>query len=450
MRKFLVALVVLPLACDDADSVPAPGTCAEDRVLAGACTGVPPEALAAPACARTAANDAELGAALAAAASGECVLVKPGSYAAVTLPDGVSLVGESADTVSLAGLTVSSGTLDVLNLSVDGTVTVSSGSTRFAAVRIRPIDTADDDDMTDGLVIAAGASATLEQSEILGAPRYGINASGTLEMTQSLIEGGKGPGVVLAQPTACTSESKASGSLRGSIFRGNALVAISLVGADVVIENVLVTDTVKRGFYPGFGVSISECSTVVASDLTIRNSTSVGLLVDHASLELERATIDGNVRGLWAQRIAADQNVTIRASSLSLNQGVGVGIGDGAVNVLVEDTAILDTQLVLLPGKAGGPNVEVADGVTWLDASTVTLKNLTIERSQRMGILIDGPASGSIDDLALTTTDGSGGVVQQNVPDDGESPDTSGTTPPVDRDQGERFPVPGAVIPPSI
>jgi hypothetical protein len=447
MRKPFIAVLFSIAACEgSATPPPEPAACSEDRRLGDVCVGVPSQPLALPSCAHTASDDAELGAALAAAGSGECVLLRPGTYAAVSLPPGVSLVGERADAVTVAAITASGGDVAIQNLSVSGgAVTVSAGNASLAAVRIH-------NSAANGVVVAAGASASLSQSEVVGAGRHGVEATGAASVTldKTIISGGLGPGIWLECEGGCDCDETASGTLRDTILRGNRLVSASFVGAEVLLENVVIDDTQLRGFDPGFGMSLTACSDVTAADLVVTNSTNVGILVDNASAHLERCTVSDNMRGLWIQGILAAQTVFVTGCTIENNLAIGIGIDRQSMGVTVGDSSVIGTKLADLPGKDGGPTVTVADGINWLDNSMVNLERVTVSGSERMGVLIDGPATGSIEDLTLTTADGAGGIVQQNLTGGDESPDTSGTTPPLDTDEGERVPVPTGVIPPSI
>jgi hypothetical protein len=464
MNRLIIAAAVMllvPIGCGT-DDAPAkvPGTCAEDKTLGDACTGVPSEPMGDTSACTTihsVATASELDAALSGTSPGDCIVLKAGSYAAVVLPDGVSVYGESADSVTVAGITVTSGTIEVADLTIEsGTVTVQTAAVAtLSGTRILNSD-------EDGLVLEAGAAATVRRSEIEGAGRYGVSAfdAGSLDLDGNIIDNNGGPGVWISCSAGCNCSGTVTGTIRNTVIRNNRVVGIAAVGADLTIENVLVSDTtVGSSFDAGGGFSVSACSTVSATDLTITRNADFGMLVDDSSLSLNRATIDDNLRGLWVQGIGATRgsdSVRVSNAVFTGNEGVGFGIDQGAINVSIETSQITDTKMVPLPVLVNGVSanvLDVGDGLAWLGASQVTVTDVTLSNNARVGILIDGPvASGSaIANLVSSGTSGTLDVLQQNLPSGGEQPATSGTTPAIESDTSERLAIPDEIaIPPSI
>ncbi len=465
MRRLLLtvpALVLGSLACgSNRDAVPeASSSCAESKLVGQACVGVPAEPTGdTSACSSvvtvTAASD--LPSVLAGKQPGECILLAAGRYASVALPEGVSVFGERTEAVTVDAISVASGTSVIADLTVQsGTLTVKAGAdARLSGVRIVDSD-------TDGLLIESGASVTVKRSEIVGAGRYGISAfdASSVELDGSIVSDIEGPGVWISCTAGCGCSTSVTSSITNSVIRNNRIVGLSVVGASVTIDNVIVSDTtVGSSFEAGGGVSISACSAVDANDLTVSRNVDFGMLVDDSTLTLNQATIDDNLRGMWVQAIGATRStdsVSVVNAVIRGNQGVGFGVDRNAINVSIERSQITDTRLSALPVLVNGVSasvLDVGDGLAWLGASQLSITDVSLSNNARIGLLIDGPvASGSsIANLATMAASGTLDVLQQNLPAGGEQPLTSGTTPAIDSDSAERLAIPDQIaIPPSI
>src|SRR5262245_54308252 len=109
------------VGCSDASGpVPEPSTCAYE--VGGACVGLPATGCTADGCAAQVAcatttpvgDDAALTAAAGAAKPGECILLAPGSFAAVSLPGGASLIGAGFDQSTVAAVEIAAGSGSVV------------------------------------------------------------------------------------------------------------------------------------------------------------------------------------------------------------------------------------------------------------------------------------------------------------------------------------------------
>jgi hypothetical protein len=473
-RALFVAAVVMamPLGCGSDD--PAPETtsaaCAADHVVGAACAGVPSGKLCegggcAPAsCTSTvfANSDADLQAAVGSATDGTCIVLGAGIFSAITLPPvRVGVYAEAPSVTTVSSVTITGGDDVELSGFSTASVTLSAGTGRLDALRI-------ENSPNDGVSVGAGASVTIERSEIRGAARYGVSGfdSGSVTLNGSVIEDNLGPGLWLQTGnggSACGTAADPSlitGSVTNSVFRKNRLVGIAIARAQLVtIDNVIVADTNVGGqFDGGGGVSVAYCSTVNATDLQILDSADFGMLVHDSSLSLNGGTIDGNLRGLWIQNVGTSMlgSVTVNNASLDRNTGVGIGIANNSTNVSINTTAISNTEFVSLPVLINGVSAssdEVGDGINWQGLSQVVLGSVTVSGSARASVLIDGEvASGSsVTNLALEGGDESKGIVQQNLPSSGTQPVTSGTTPSVTTNGSETFSVPSTIgVPPGI
>ncbi len=456
-----LGLLVLPIGCDT-DETPAPSTtaCAEGNTIGDACAGVPTHTTgdtSSCAAVHTVATAGELDAALSGTQAGDCVILEAGRYAAVTLPGGVSLHGRGADLVTVDGITVSAGTSSIadLTVAVAGVVVKDGAEAKLSGTRV-------ENSGDDGLLVEPGASASVKSSEIIGAARYGVSAfdSESVSIAQTVIEGSSGPGLWLQCSGGCACSDTVNGSIENTIVRNNRIVGISVVGAQLELDNVVVADTsVGTRFDAGGGISASGCSDVNATRLTVTGNADFGVLVDDSSLALEEATIDDNLRGLWVQAVGVSRStdaVRVLDAVISGNEGVGFGVDKASSNVSLERCQITDTQLVALPVLVDGVSanvMDVGDGIAWLGTSEVRLVDVRLDNNARVGVLIDGPvASGSrIEDLTLGPMSGTLDLLQQNLPIDGLKPETSGTTPAIESDAAERLAIPSeVVIPPSI
>lgn len=465
MKRLLlaaVALVLVPFGCsDEQDPVtPEVTTCDEKNTLGDACAGVPSTPTGDQSACATVINvsaAAELDGAVSSAADGDCIVLGAGSYGVVALPAGVSLFGESADTVEVEAIEVSSGTSGIHDVTVaSGTITVRTGAeATISGTRVL-------ESVQDGLLLEQGATVEVRSSEITGAGRYGISAfeAGSVTLDGTIIEDGDGPGIWISCMAGCDCSSPVTSSIKNTIIRNNRIVGISFVGASGTLENVTVTDTrVGNSFEAGGGISASACSDIQATELTIASNADFGMLVDDSTLDLASGTIDDNLRGLWVQAIGVSQSsgsVNVTDTVISGNEGVGFGVDGGSVNVTIEKSQITDTKMVPLPVLVNGVSaraLDVGDGLSWLGTSQVVARDLTLSNNARVGILIDGPVmSGSaIENLTATNMSGTLEILQQNLPMGGEQPATSGTTPAIESDSSERLAVPTEIaIPPSI
>jgi hypothetical protein len=474
-RALFVAAVMMamPLGCGSDDPAPDTNTaaCAADHVVGAACAGVPSGKLCegggcAPAsCTSTvfANNDADLQAAVGSATDGTCIVLGAGNFSAITLPPvRVGVYAEAPSVTTVSSVTITGGDDVELSGFSTASVTLSAGTGRLDALRI-------ENSPNDGVSVGAGASVTIERSEIRSAARYGVSGfdSDSVTLSGSVIEDNSGPGLWLQTGnggSACGTAADPSlitGSVSNSVFRKNTLVGIAIARAQLVtIDNVIVADTtVGKDFAGGGGVSVAYCSTVNATDLQILDSADFGMLVHDSSLSLNGGAIDGNLRyGLWIQNVGTSMlgSVTVNNASLDRNAGVGIGIAENSTNVSINTTSISNTKLVSLPVLVNGVSAsadEVGDGINWQGLSQAVLGSVTVSGSARASVLIDGEvASGSsVTNLALEGGDESKGIVQQNLPSSGTQPVTSGTTPSVTTSVSETFSVPSPIeVPPGI
>ncbi len=394
-------------------------------------------------------NDAsELHAALGTSGPGDCVFLQDGQYGHVDLPAGVGIEGATVAGVVLGGLTFAGGAeASACRLTVEGTVEVNGDGARLKYVHVT-------DQPSDGVTVAAGGEVTLEGSTISEATRYGIlgTDSGSVTMIRSAVTGGAGPGIWMQ----CDGDCDCSGApprltLDQVAVRGNALVGVALLGTRADLTTVQIANTtVGDNFEAGGGLSIARCSDVTATDLRVENNSDFGVLADNSDVTLggpgsdEGVTINGNLRGIWLQNISskASHTATIQNATLTGNQGIGIGMAGalGEKSIHISDVTIADTEGISLPNLVGGVSAGVicmADAVLWLNGVEAHLENVTTTGSGRIGVLIDGAATGSLQDVKLTGGDENGGIVQVNYTG-GPQPDATGSTPDITVTEDEK------------
>ena len=460
----IAALAVVPFGCSDEESpTPDPPGCVAGNEVGDECAGVPSGKLCdgascAPAscCSvTTVTNDAELTEAIASASDGDCIVLDAGNYAQLDLATkSLRVFAEGPDNTSVGTITTGGSGVDVRGVAASA-VNVTGGDVRLSAVRIT-------DSPQDGIAVAAGASVTVEESEIRQSGRYGVSAfdAGSVDLSYTIVEGTEGPGVWMqACDMPCTCANDLTAAITNTIIANAKIVGLSIVDASVTIDNVEVRDTTVGGnFEAGGGVSVAHCADVAATDLRVLDSADFGILVHDSSFVMNGGQVDNNLRGLWMQQIGASQAgavASVTSVTLDGNLGVGIGVDGAALDVSVTDSTVSNTANISLPVLVNGVSAaseQVGDGLSWLGVSSVTLSSVTVENSARTGLLIDGEvgANSSIENLTLNETGDKGNIIHQNFVDGGTEPVTSGTVPPGIKTADELYAIPEDVVPPGI
>lgn len=461
------ALLVSGLAGCGADEAPeVPGACPLGDEIGGACAGVPQAAVCggSEACVSGVAcsavidvnSDASLGAAASSASAGACIALAPGSYGAVTLPGGVSLLGRAAADVRVNGVALGAGSGAVLR-----GVTVGAGGVRVDGATSATIEsTRVEGSAGVGVDVAPGSSVTIIKSEIKNATYHGIKAADATDVRveRTIIEGSQGPGVLSACSVDCSCGDAIKLSVTSSILRENHIGGISVFGAVAKLADVDILST-RRGdawHYTegGGGLSASACSTLSAVRTRVMGSEKYGVLVDSSSatlgspLEEDGISVTGNVMGVWVQNISkvAPQTVMIENAVVDANEGVGFGVSGESRGIIICRTAIRGTSEKALPVKGAIGSVQkVGHGVAWIEGSEATFTGVTLSGNALASVMIDGEADGSLSDLTLTGGDEQKGVVQQSYKG-GKQPAVAGSTPALKTNSAELFQIPLAPI----
>jgi hypothetical protein len=461
----LFGLAGLTLGCGGTES---PSACAPENEIHSVCAGVPKDALCSSdvctdgvSCADIVKvdNDSSLASALAGASPGTCIALSPGTYKAADLPGGVSLLGRSASDVQVGSVTLGAGvgaTLRGLTVGAEGLTIAGATKARVESVRVSgAVDL--------GVLVTAGSSVTIVTSSFEGSGRYNleIGDGAAVELDRAIISGSDGPGVWAACSTDCGCVEKPSLTMSNSIVRDNHLAGIVLFGATASFEGVDILSTLQgdKLYFGqgGGGLSIARCSSVTATRLRVERSDSFGVLVDGASAALGSegseggVELRGNVIGLWVSNVLATQMVSLVGATIEENQGVGVGVSGETRGFIVCKSHIKATQSHTLPVYEGGTMgfvKEVGDGLVWLDSSEAIVTDLTLSANARASIVINGEASGNLQNITLQGGDEAKGILHQSFAG-GSKPTIGAGVPALSTHVEEVFAVPVAPPPPA-
>lgn len=439
------------------------GFCNPEYTIGGACAGAPSE----PVCGDDACTEGvectttvnvEDGAGLAEAASGaeagSCIVLGPGSYPAVTVPGGVSLLGRGAEFVTVEGIAVEGGTKTVvrgLRVTAGGVTLDGTEGAKVESVLVEGSG-------GSGIVLTNGASASVLRSTISGVAGYGVDAlgAGSLTISDSVIEGSGGPGVWVECEAGCECAEKPVVFLTRTVVLSASYMGVALSGVLGALTDVRISGTKPLNFQYGGGLSVAACSNVSGAALTVEDNADFGVLVHASSAALGQSgdglgvAVTGNLRGIWAQSISGPEGQTVHLENadVSNNRGVGVGFGGETVGFIICKSKIDGTALQSMPVDVGGSE-DVGDGILWTEGSQAVLEEVTVSHSARASVLIDGEVgSGSVlKNVTLLGGDAQKGIVQQSLPAGGVEPDAQGNVPVVQVTSSQTFAV---ALPPVV
>jgi hypothetical protein len=394
------------------------------------------------------------------ASSGTCLALAAGSYPAVDLPSGVSLVGDSRASVTLAGAKLGPSSL-LANVTVaGGTVVVSAGA---SGARIEGVTVAGSP--SDGVVIEASGAATLTNVVVDAAAGYGIKAfdAAGLSLSDTTIEGTAGPGIWLQCGQGCDCPAPPAMSLARVSVREASRVGASFVGVHATLEGLTISD-VRPGAASDIGLPIalsaSACAFLDGHSVHVADEdpfdSAHGILLDGAGAKLgldasRGIEVTGSVGGIWLQNVTEALPVELAHGRLTGNRGVGVGLGGSSVGIIIEWFEVLDTASDSVPVKKGDATSveEVGDGLVWLGGAQAEIDNLVVGNSSRASVLIDGAVApgSSLAHVTLQGADADKGILQQSYSGMG-APDMGAETPTIEQVATEQYSVPLAPIAP--
>jgi hypothetical protein len=380
-------------------------------------------------------DDAELAAGVASASSGDCLALARGAYTSVTLPQGVSLLGRSASSTSVEGVTVRGGTgalIRGIEIRAGGLSVAGGAELTVHAVRVKG-------SAGDGIIVEENARLWMSRSEVVSPAARGIRGVdfGHMVITGSAVGSAPAAGFWAQCGMGCDCPARPPVAIEHSLIQRPGTYGLALIGVSVSIENSDVNDTVAGlDFQIGAAVAASGCTELTLSDVHVVKSAGVGLLVNESSAQLgvegSGISVSNASQGVVITQVGADQRVDMVEATIEDSAGVGVCIGGFSSLVSIKDSSIARTRMVLLPLSPGG-SAEVGDGLEWTAESQVQIDGLNVKGSQRESVLIDGPvAEGSrIENLTLSGGDEQKGIKQQKVLNDSDAPEVGPGVPPV-------------------
>ncbi len=390
----LLMSVLATVACGSSSS-PKGGTktpgaqCDADVRVDGLCPGVPAGAacVASRPCSETCAarvsvaGDADLQKALSSAQSGTCLELSAGTYGAVQLPAGVSLVGDGADGVTVGEITLGVGTASVRGVRTSG-------------------------------IAATGGRLRVDRVLVSGAKGIGVSMSdGALEIVDSTIEQSGGFGVSVQCATPCEKS-----TFKRVVVDRNTDVGIRGEGADFEVAGLVVMNTGPKDFQRGRGVEIVGGS-VGGSTVRVIDNADAGIVVFSGAVTLGPGlVVQNNVRGVYLQGVPSAR---LDGFDIVGNRAVGLGIDGASVSIIVQNGELASTDLHDVP-VVGGGRESVGDGINWLAGSVVTVEaTVSVSGSGRAAAVIDGSTEGS---FAAKLGAEEVGIIVQNVPSPDQAP----------------------------
>lgn len=395
-------------------------------------------------------GSAVLSAALNTATAGSCIVVEPGSYGAVALPDGVHLLGKGAAYVTVASVAASGGSI-IRGVNVQGDGVVVSGGTDV----VRLDSSCVIGSSANGVDVSSGAAVEIVATHIVGASGYGVRASeaASVALEKTLLTDLGGPGLWVSGD-AC--EAATEVAMSDVAIDGASLVGMSLDGTDASLAQVRVRNTKLLNFQGGGGIALS-CSDVTAAGIDVEVSGggdleaygAFGLLANNVSGDLGAPgdnagiIIVGGRPGIWVGGGLGAVGPKLENFHVSNSNGVGVGVGAETVGIIIVGGKVWDTSADTIP-LAGGGAGNVGDGLLWGNGAQLQIDGLDLAGSGRQSMLIDGAvaANSSIANITLSDGDDQTGIVQQGVEGSDVSPTEGAGAPSVSKEPSDVFDVP--------
>jgi hypothetical protein len=388
----------------------------------------------------TVASDGELDAAIRSASAGTCITLEPGDYVSTArLPAGVSLLGQTADTVRVQGVEMVDGGGAVLRGVSTGRLLIEGG-TSAVVFGVRVEGSSD-----DAIRVQGNASVSLQRSEVLSGAGIGVRGidHAWLSMERSVVLDTEGPGIWGQCGTGCDCPGVSTISLHHVRVERAGGFGVALLGIIGTIDGIELLDTrTGADFAAGGGLSISDCSEVVADAVRVAKSSFFGVLVDHSSAQLgaslaggdagEGLDVSGTSTGMVISGVQTGQRVSVHGAKLHDNAGLGFCVGGFSTDVSIFDSSVSNTSEITLPSGTGTA-AKVGDGLQWTTGTRLVVDGLSLSGSQRQSVLINGavlPGS-RIDNLSLTGGDESTGILQQQVSSPSDAPEIGPGVPPV-------------------
>lgn len=380
---------------------------------------------------------ATIQAAVDAAPDGAAVLVAPGSYAenlAISKP--IMLVGSSVgSTADQAGI--------VVQAPEPYAIVVEANEVVIRGVRVAA--------PTSVGVWLKGGSLTLDDSVVEDAAAdpegkfgYGVLATddGSIVVQRSTVSGAASVGIAIVAARAIVVQNvlkscgsagirveKATGEIQ---IEGNEILDNQKLGIGVFSSRAIVVQNTVRGTLSsdgdfGDGILVAPLkddtteSDVTVDDNVVEGNARVGILYTGATRGIVvQNTISGNgvgtsrSAGVWLQAGAGGTlGIEVSGNTITANRLMGIGISSGARAIVVQNTAISQTEAI--ETFVGEVQAVIGDGIGVFSGGSAEVSGNTIGGNGRFGIAVDSA------DLTATTIDGNTisdndqfGIVVQN------------------------------------
>ncbi len=328
-----------------------------------------------------ASGDGPLAQALAAATSGTCVVAQSGTYSqALSVPQGVTLVGEAGAAVELSG---GSDTQPVVSLAPNAVL---------AGVKVK--------------AFAAGIGV--------------IGAGKGQRLFQVNVTGGKKAGVVFWCEEDCRTDDFSD--VVDCTISG-AAVGLMTRGVRVRLKNGAVTKSGSSELVSGYGVVASAGAVLEMEGSSIEQNESLGILLDGAGATeatLTNVSVKDNTgRGIWAQGLAGTMaSPKLKLVNATIERNVLIGLGArSSTGILVTGGRIAATVTGSTRGQLAGQVVMVGDGLGVFEGTgELRVEGASLEANQRSQVLVDSAMAGVVIASTVKVTAGSGlGVVVQRT-----------------------------------
>lgn len=368
MRSFLplsLALLALAGCSSKDDSAP---SCEERAKTGGVCPGVTEDAVSTDGVACTAKIDVSPGdiVSKATSAAGTCLVLGSGSYPAVTLAAGVSLIGKGAASTSIEGI---------------ATTGADAGAT-IRGVRVG----------TGGIVVSGAGTLAIDHVLVSGATSHGVVATGTsLKVSASTIENTGSFGLLSICKKDCLPSRTRLTLERVRVQKAKIVGVWIHGGVDVSVTGLQIDHTGPSSFLYGRGLEVADGATLDAKGLACVDNTDVGVLVDGGNAQFDGLTSSRNLRGVQLQGLDGGKLANFEVVG---NDALGVGIARGTKGLIVQGGLVASTKKFSIPVDVGGMK-EVGDGINWIEGSEVDVaESVKVEGSARRPVIIDSTSKG--------------------------------------------------------
>lgn len=405
IRRSIFGFFALPLlfvACSSAKTnAPAPTSACDARtMIAGVCPGAPTASI----CSGDACVDgvvcasvvrvtssSELSAAAKSAKSGACIALAAGSYDAVDLGNGVSLLGHGAAEVSVAGVRIAGGAVDATMRGV----TIGAGGIAAAGAP------GNAGKLTVDRVVVRGAKASSLRLD-------DVDAS----IVASSIVDAAGAGILAnCATTGCTAKL----SIRSVSVQSVKTYGVWIRGVTADVQGLSIANVQTDGAFgsgTARGLEIAAGATVNATGVSVTNCADVGLLVVESTATITSFGVLQTHRGLQLQQLKSGT-----FSNFELRDNAGVALGTYNVDgIIIQQGLIASTGLEHFPSPIdSAPSFDSGDGVNWTGATNAKLSGVTIQGSARQAAILEAGTSGEFDASFTAGDEKTGIIIQQGA-----------------------------------